>query len=122
MDTHYLKITWKMNIPKWLEVDKNYTIALDGSITDSNQKSNQDGTFTYTHSFMPIHCMINAELGETILAKDTRSNSSKLRSKLKYQYDNTPELYQKYDSFETFYDLFFIQIHRKIDFLISEIP
>lgn len=122
MDTHYLKVTGKMNIPKELEVDNNYTVAMDWSITDTSKKSNQDWTYTFVHSFFPIHCMIKDELWETILAKDTRSNSTKLRSKLKYEFDNTPELYGKYDSFETFYDLFFIQIHRKLDWLISEIP
>lgn len=122
MDTHFLKITGKMNIPKELEVDKSYTIALDWACTDTTKKSNQDGTYTFVHSFQWIHCMINSELWERILAKDTRSNSTKLRASLKWKYDNTPELYSKYDSFETFYDLFFIQIHRKLEFLISEIP
>ena len=38
MDTHFLKITGKMNIPKELEVDKSYTIALDWACTDTTKR------------------------------------------------------------------------------------
>ena len=99
MDTNFLKLTWKVNIPEWLKNDNNYSIALQWSITNCNISSNQDWTFTNTYSFRPIHCLIHDELGETIKAKDIRSNSERLRAYLFRKYNNDHRLLEKYNTF-----------------------
>ena len=121
-DNHYLKIIWKVCIPEWLEVDTNIRLAMDGSITGSNKASNEDWTYSFTHSFRPIHSLITDELGNTIKAKDLRKNSEKLRSSLKFKYESNPWLLEKYESFDQFYDKFFSNLFVKhIDHLIADI-
>ncbi len=114
MDTNFLKLTWKVNIPEWLKNDNNYSIALQWSITNCNISSNQDWTFTNTYSFRPIHCLIHDELGETIKAKDIRSNSERLRAYLFRKYNNDHRLLEKYNTFDEFYDSWFSIMYKDL--------
>lgn len=128
MNTHYLKFTWKVNIPDPLKNDTNYRIAIEWSIYNTNESSNQDWTYTITHSIKPIHCLIHDKLGETIKARDIRSNSEKLRAYLFRKYNNDPRLLDKYLNFDDFYDSFFWFMYKDlgngsnhIDFFISNL-
>lgn len=128
MNTHYLKFTGKVNIPDPLKNDTNYRIAIEWSIYNTNESSNQDWTYTITHSIKPIHCLIHDELGETIKARDIRSNSEKLRAYLFRKYNNDPRLLDKYLNFDDFYDSFFLFMYKDlgngsnhIDFFISNL-
>lgn len=119
MNTHYLKFTGKVNIPDPLKNDTNYRIAIEWSIYNTNESSNQDWTYTNTYSFKPIHCLIHDELWETIKAKDIRSESSKFRSLMKYKFDSW-EL-NIYWSFDDFYSSVYRSIYKNLDFIIANI-
>jgi hypothetical protein len=57
-----LKFTGKVEIESPLENDKNYRLAMEGSITNISTSPNGDGTFSNTFSFRPLHCLIHDEL------------------------------------------------------------
>lgn len=115
-DSHALKLTWKVEL-EWLLVnDKNYRIALEWSITNVSTSPNGDGTYSNTYSFRPVRVLIHDELWDTIKAKDPRKQSEKLRSYLKYKFDQSDT---NFNTFEEFYDDFFKRIYKNIDFLLS---
>ncbi len=118
MDSYALKTTWKVELSEELQLDENYRIAMEGSITNISTSPNWDGTLSKTYSFRPIHVLIHDKLGSTIKARDPRKNSEKLRSKLKYDWDKW--LYgTKYGEFEEAYDAFFRKVYEQYDYLIS---
>ena len=119
MHSNALKFTGKVEIESPLENDRNYRIALDGSITNISTSPNWDGTFSHTYSFRPIHCLIHDELGETIKAKDPRKNSEKWRSKLQYDWDRWL-WWTKHSTFDEAYDSIFRVMYSQYDYIISQ--
>lgn len=120
MHSHALKISGKVELWQSLELDKNYSIAVNGSLVNISTSPNQDGTLSYTYSLKPVNVLIHSELWSTIKAKDPRKNSVKLRSKLKFDWDKW--LWgTKYNEFDQAYDDFFRKIYEQYDFLISKV-
>lgn len=120
MNSHSLKFTWKVELGQPIENDKNYRLALEGSIVNESTSPNHDWTYSKTYSFRPINVLIHDELGDTIKAYDPRKNSEKLRSKLKYDWDKWL-WWTKYKEFDEAYDSFFRKIYEQYDFLISSL-
>lgn len=79
INDHVLKINGSVSIPEGLEVDTNYSLALQGSITGRSEDSNENGTSTATWKFKPFKCEVLTPTGKTIKAKDPRRLSQKLR-------------------------------------------
>src|ERR1700733_2502270 len=98
-ETYYLKVFGKANIPKRLEIGHNYRVVLDASITQESKSDNNDGTYDVTFKVEPQTCEISKDNGEVVKAKDPRKNSTKIRNKLYFlwQQSNNPE------EFELFY-------------------
>lgn len=80
ISNYILKLTGKAELPKPIDLGNNYHIALSGSIRAATDSDNDDGTLSRIYAFKPVKVEILTELGETIKARDTRSNSQLLRS------------------------------------------
>jgi hypothetical protein len=118
MDSYSLKITWKVELWQELKIDTNYNLAVQGSIVNESHSPNHDWTLSKTYSLKPVHVLISDELWDTIKAKDPRSNSVKLRSLLKYKWDNWLA-WISHKEFDDFYDSFYREIYDKMDYLLS---
>ena len=81
-ETFFIKISGKANIPERLEVDKNYHIACDCSITQESKDSNENGTYDITFKAQPMTVEILKSNGTIIKAKDIRKNSVRFRNYL----------------------------------------
>lgn len=115
INSHILKLTGKCELPKELAIGHNYEIALKGSVIAYSESDNDDGTVNRTYTFKPVTGEINTELGETIKAKDNRSNSQLIRSLLYKKWVNAASS----ESFEDFYDRVCRGIMRDVDELID---
>lgn len=79
VNENYLKLTGKVAIPEPLSLDTNYSVALQGTITGQDVRSNENGTQDSIWRFEPVKCEILTPQGKTIKAKDPRKLSQKLR-------------------------------------------
>lgn len=98
---YYIQFSGKANIPKPLKNGESYKVSLDGEVTAVTTSNNQNGTYTEKFKFEPLIAEIIIEHGETIKAKDTRSNSVKIR---KCAYAVWSQKNVAGMDFETFYD------------------
>ena len=100
IDSYYIKLQGKAELPSPLEAGKNYKVEIEGSITQEILTDNQDGTGTKGFKFEPILVNLVDEKGERIKAKDTRSRSQQLRSVIwkRWKDENRPI------EFDDFYD------------------
>lgn len=80
VNENILKLTGRVSIPEALELDINYSLALQGSITGKDERINHNGTLDSIWRFEPVKCEILTPMGKTLRAKDPRKMSQKLRS------------------------------------------
>jgi len=100
IDTHYLKLQGKGNVPEGLEIGKNYKVEASGTITTKTETDNSDGSHSHYWKFEPIIIEIIDDLGKRIRAKDTRSDSQRFRAKLRGIYNLNSQINVE---FETWY-------------------
>lgn len=112
-DTYFIKLQGKANIPEPLEVDKNYRISADCSITQEKRDSNNDGSFAVTFKAEPVTVEILKENGKIVKAADPRKNSVKFRNSIWKEYYN--EGYT--EDFDSIYD----QVTLEAIFIIPEL-
>lgn len=79
INEYYIKLTGKACIPEPLENGKGYRVSIEGEVTADGTTNNHNGTFNRWFKFEPILVSILKDHGEIITAKDTRSQSSKVR-------------------------------------------
>lgn len=82
MDTYFIKLQGKANIPTGLEIDKNYKITADCSITQEKRDTNEDGSYSITYKAEPLTVEIENDNGKIVKARDPRKNSVKFRNYL----------------------------------------
>lgn len=80
IDTRYVKFSGKAEIDKDLVVGNNYSILSQGTITAETLTDLHNGTFAKSYKWEVIQSEITGEKGESIKAKDTRSNSTLQRN------------------------------------------
>lgn len=80
IDTRYIKFSGKAEIPKDLIVGNNYSILSQGTITAETLTDLHNGAFAKSYKWEVIQSEIIDEKGESIKAKDTRSNSTLMRN------------------------------------------
>lgn len=80
IDTRYVKFSGKAEIDKDLVVGNNYSILSQGTITAETLTDLHNGTFAKSYKWEVIQSEIIGEKGESIKAKDTRSNSTLQRN------------------------------------------
>lgn len=105
INSHYLKLSGKAELPKELEIGNNYSLAIHGSITSITEHDNHDGTIDRSYKFEPVKCEVLTELGEVIKAKDTRGEAQKTRA-WAYKYWEDPTNNLGSISFDDFYKKF----------------
>lgn len=86
IDTHFIKLHGKGNIPQGLEIGHNYTLQASGTITTKTESDNDDGSHSHYYKFEPVLIEVVTDKGERIRAKDTRGSSQQLRASLKRIY------------------------------------
>lgn len=114
-DSYFIKLRGKAEIPKELEISHNFRLLLEGSIDESGKKDNQDGTFDHSYTFKAVKVEAITETGETIKAKDTRSDSKLWHAQL---YMKWKEADTNLDADE-FYHLVCSWERRNADFIVA---
>ncbi len=101
-NNYFLKILGKASIPSELEIDRNYKITCDCSITQIARDTNEDGTYSITFKAEPLTASIELDNGKVIKGSDLRRNSVKIRNYLFKHYSDEGVIYD----FDTCYDEF----------------
>lgn len=109
MDNYCIKLSGRAELPEKLEVDKNYVVGLEGTVTNEDKSSNDDGSFTFTYKLKPVTVQITKETGQTIKAKDIRSRAQQFRGVLWKEWKDGGEKIE----FEDYYDREMIILIRK---------
>src|SRR3990167_10420088 len=79
INSRFIKLSGKAEIPESLELEHNYKITIDATVTSISEMGNNNGTKDISYKVEPILCEILKDNGEVVKAKDTRSESSKTR-------------------------------------------
>lgn len=100
VNSHILKISGSVEIPQALTSGFNYKVTIEGAVPKIEMVDNENGSFDVIYKMKPIRVELVNELGETLKAKDPRSNATKARAQAVAIYNdkrpNTDE--------ETFYN------------------
>lgn len=100
INSYILKINGAVEVPKELTAGYNYKVHIEGAIPKFEMSDNENGTFDVTYKMKPIKVEVIDQTGETLKAKDPRSNSNKARSQaLAMHLEKCPNV-----PFEDFYD------------------
>jgi hypothetical protein len=101
INSHILRINGAVEVPEALVSGHNYKVTIEGAIPKMETSDNENGSFDVTYKMKPIRVEVITETGETIKAKDPRSNSTLNRSQAKAIWlDKKPNCEE-----EKFYDL-----------------
>lgn len=119
INSNFLKLSGKVELPKELNIGENYSLAIHGSITSTTDHDNHNGTIDRSFKFEPVKCEILNELGEVLKAKDTRSDGQKTRA-WAYKYWEDPENHVTMD-FDTFYHKLSVVFRTNIEELAKHI-
>lgn len=117
IDTRYIKFSGKAEVDKDLIVGNNYSILSSGTITAETLTDLHNGTFAKSYKWEVIQSEISGEKGESIKAKDTRSNSTLLRNQ---SYAIWRNLTTSMD-FDTFYDTMIKEYMKMAEMVASKI-
>lgn len=79
INSHYIKVAGKAEIPEPLVLGEGYKVTLDGEVISTAEHNNQDGTKDLSYSFKPATCTIENKYGAILKAKDPRKWSEQLR-------------------------------------------
>jgi len=117
INSHILKISGNAELPNELILGNNYETTLQGTVVKSQDSDNHDGTFDRLYTIKPIMVELIDDKGESIKAKDTRSESQLFRGLLKKIWiDKNIDM-----EFETFYSLVYKRLPKYINAIIDEI-
>ena len=116
INSHILKLKGNAELPNELEVDDNYHISMEGSITGYKFESNDNGTADKIYDFKPVLIELLTPKGKTLKTKDPRKNSVKIRNYLFKIY--VAEGYT--EPFDDVYDAFCWEVMGQTPMLIRE--
>ena len=116
METYYVKIIGKANIPERLSIGHNYRLEADCSITSETKTDNENGEFDVIFKVEPITISISRDNGTIIKAKDPRKNSTKIRNLLYFKWKEINEAVE----FEDYYTRFTNTVLVNMDALIEK--
>jgi hypothetical protein len=101
INSYILRINGAVEVPQALVSGHNYRVTIEGAIPKMETSDNDNGSFDVTYKMKPIKVELITETGETIKAKDSRSNSTLNRSQARAIWlDKKPNCEE-----EKFYDL-----------------
>jgi len=81
INSHYLKLTGKVELPDALELGHAYKVTVDGEVDSTSDHNNHDGTFDRSYKLVPFVLEVIDHHGVTISKKDVRSKSQLVRSR-----------------------------------------
>lgn len=81
INEHILKLTGKVTLPKPLTLSKTYLIGVEGDVTESTDKDNNDGTFNREFKFEPLTVEVVNEKGDSIRAMGKTKMHQKIRGR-----------------------------------------
>ena len=116
METYYVKINGKANIPERLAIGHNYKLTADCSITSETRTDNENGEFDVTFKVEPITVLIESDNGQVVKAKDPRKNSTKIRNLLYFKWKEINEAIE----FDDYYTKFTNTVLVNMDALIEK--
>jgi len=117
METYYVKIQGKANIPERLVIGHNYRLEADCSITSETRSDNENGEFDIVFKVEPVTVTIVKDNGSVVKARDPRKNSTKIRNLLYFKWKESNEAID----FEEYYTKFTNTVLANMDALISKI-
>ena len=110
MDSHFVKLLGKAELPEPLEISQNYRFLMEGAIEGTGKEDNHDGTYNHYYKFLAIKVEAINALGKRIVAKDTRGRSKQLRSLLWKKWKESNENVE----FAQYYDGKMLQIMQEL--------
>jgi len=100
IDSHIIKLTGRAELPEALVMDNNYQVVLRGAVSNITLSDNENGTMNAIYSFKPVLVEGIDSEGKKVVAKDTRSKSQLLRSRIwKLWKDEMPQ-----EEFDAYYE------------------
>lgn len=116
METYYIKVQGKANIPKALSIGHNFKISSDCSIVSEQKEDLENGEFSVTYKAIPVTITIEKDNGEVVKAKDPRKNSQKIRNYLFKLYSDAGYV----EDFDRVYDQFTYEVMAMSPSLLQE--
>ena len=98
INSHFLKLTGKAELPEEISIGHNYGLILNGSITAITESDNHDSTFNRMYRFEPVLIEVITERGKTLKLKDVRSSSQLWRGRV-WKFWNTSKSDVEFDQF-----------------------
>ena len=83
MDSYFIKLSGKFNIPEPLEVDSNLVLGLEVEVDDERKKSNKNGEYDFTYTCPALRGEIVTNLGKKIKFEKKTSDSALLNAQLR---------------------------------------
>jgi hypothetical protein len=115
LETYYIKVQGKANIPKALGIGHNWKITSDCSIVSESKEDNEDGTFSVVYKAVPVTIEIEKDNGEIVKAKDPRKNSLKVKNYLFKCYADEGYV----EDFDRVYDAFTQEVMSRMPSLLE---
>lgn len=84
INSRFVKLSGKFNIPDELRTGADYEVSITGSIPDFRVFDNHDGTHDITYNLKPHTGQIIAQKGATTPLKDPRRQSVKFRAMISH--------------------------------------
>ena len=81
INSHYLKLSGKVEVPDSLELGHAYKVTVDGEVDSVTDHNNHDGSFDRSYKLLPLALEVLDDHGETISRKDVRSKSQLVPSR-----------------------------------------
>jgi hypothetical protein len=100
INSHILRISGNAELPNEVILGDNYEVKINGTIVKTQDSDNHDGTYDRLYTLKPILVETVDNQGQSIKAKDTRSESQLLRGILKKIWidNNIDEEFEKWYS------------------------
>lgn len=117
VNSRYIRLTGKAEVPKEISIGSNYYLGIDGSIVSKTVSDNENGTVDEMYLFKPVLIEVLTPKGETLKLKDTRKESQKLRSRLYVVWgENNSNL-----PFDVWYAKVMMQIRLNIEEVLEQV-
>lgn len=88
ISSHILQLTGKAELPYEINMSSKYHISLEGGVNSISEIDNEDGTANKIYKFKSIKVELLDETGKVTKLKDTRKNSEKLRSRIRFMWQD----------------------------------
>jgi hypothetical protein len=117
ISSYILKISGSIELPKEIELGKDYDVLISGSVVKKEDIDNHNGTIDVRYTLKPVLGEVKNDRGETFKLKDTRSNSELNRAQARAIFIER----QLGIDFDTFYDAYCKEQRHQADVLADKV-